>query len=116
MIYFQVMNFNTVLLPAASSTERLHALAEVEGFGTTDMGVPGQGPWTYRILQESSIEHELTRISNAKSFDAVDSLSFQPCAQNIFQNQDRHIVQQWELPGGQWLFACILDGPFLPLV
>lgn len=104
------MAFGTVFLPEASPTEHLHALEEVQDFATTDMGIPGQGPWTYRIVPAPSIDAELGRMSNAQSIGPVDSLSFQPCPPGVFQNEDRLIIQQWNLPGGQWSFTCILDG------
>ena len=36
-------------------------------------------------------------------------------------NEDRHVVQHWELPSGQWTFIGVFDGaydghPYLPAI
>ncbi|KAK7057310.1 PPM-type phosphatase domain-containing protein [Favolaschia claudopus] len=101
---------NVVSLPAASSSEHLLALAEVDDFGSTDMGYPGEGPWTFRILREPSLTAELTRAASPQSNRKVDSLTFQPCSPHIYQNQDRFIVEEWNLLGGTWQFNSVFDG------
>ncbi|KAF9007965.1 phosphatase 2C-like domain-containing protein [Cyathus striatus] len=92
------------------STENLRALAEVSHFGTTDMGLPGQGPWTYRILEEQELSTVLASKANAASYDSVDVVTLQPCPNHIFQSQDRFIVEKWDLPGGTWAFNGVFDG------
>ncbi|KAJ7782994.1 phosphatase 2C-like domain-containing protein [Mycena metata] len=101
-----------VSLPAASSTEHLQALSEVNHFATTDMGHPGEGPWTFRMLPEPSLTAELKRIARPQSNHSrkVDSLTFQPCSPHIYQNQDRFVVEEWNFPGGTWQFNSIFDG------
>ncbi|KAJ7124881.1 phosphatase 2C-like domain-containing protein [Mycena epipterygia] len=101
---------NIVSLPAASSSEHLLALAEVSHFGTTDMGHPGEGPWTFRILPEPFLTAELKRIACPQSTRKVDSLTFQPCSPHVYQNQDRFVVEEWILPGGTWQFNSVFDG------
>ncbi|KAJ7132885.1 phosphatase 2C-like domain-containing protein [Mycena crocata] len=104
------MRPNVVSLPAASSTEHLLALAEVSHFATTDMGHPGEGPWTFRMLPEPFLTAELKRIACPQSSRRVDSLSFQPCSPHVYQNQDRFVVEEWNFPGGAWQFNSIFDG------
>ncbi|KAJ7497155.1 phosphatase 2C-like domain-containing protein [Mycena latifolia] len=101
---------NIVSLPAASSSEHLLALAEVSHFGTTDMGHPGEGPWTFRMLPEPFLTAELNRLACPRSTRKVDSLTFQPCSPHIYQNQDRFVVEEWNFPGGTWQFNSIFDG------
>ncbi|KAJ7925153.1 phosphatase 2C-like domain-containing protein [Mycena leptocephala] len=104
------MHPNVVSLPAASSSEHLHALAEVDNFGTTDMGHPGEGPWTFRMLPEPFLTAELKRLASPQSNRKVDSLTFQPCSPHVYQNQDRFVVEEWNFPGGTWQFNSIFDG------
>ncbi|KAJ6499436.1 phosphatase 2C-like domain-containing protein [Mycena sanguinolenta] len=101
---------NIVSLDAASSSEHLLALADVEEFGSTDMGHPGAGPWTFRLLPEPFLTAELKRLASPQSNRKVDSLTFQPCSPHIYQNQDRFVVEEWHFPGGTWQFNSIFDG------
>lgn len=106
-----LMASNVISLPVASSSEHLQALAEVSNFGLTDMGYPGQGPWAYRILKEPSLMEELSRMSGAKTYGfGVDIVSLQPCPSHISQSQDRCVVEEWNLPGGKWIFNGVFDG------
>lgn len=102
------MKLQTITLAAASSLENLQALAEVQDFATTDTG------WTYRILPEPLLTAELARSSNALSGACFDSVTFQPCPYS--QNQDRHTMESWDLPGGTWTFIAIFDGIALKLL
>ncbi|KAF5386116.1 hypothetical protein D9615_002436 [Tricholomella constricta] len=105
------MATSVISLPTASSSENLHALAEVSDFGLTDMGYPGQGPWTYRILQDPSLTEELCRRSGARTYlFGVDVVSLQPCPSHISQSQDRYVVEEWDLPDGKWIFNGVFDG------
>ncbi|KAJ7713944.1 phosphatase 2C-like domain-containing protein [Mycena maculata] len=104
------MRPSVVSVPAASSSENLLALAEVSHFGKTDMGHPGEGPWTFRILPEPFLTAELKRIACPRSNRKVDSLTFQPCSPHVYQNQDRFVVEEWNFPGGTWQFNSIFDG------
>ncbi|KAJ6558594.1 phosphatase 2C-like domain-containing protein [Mycena vulgaris] len=101
---------NIVSLPAASDSEHRLALAEVSHFGTTDMGHPGEGPWTFRMLPEPLLTAELKRLACPRSTRKVDSLTFQPCSPHVYQNQDRFVVEEWNFPGGTWQFNSIFDG------
>ncbi|KAJ6475222.1 phosphatase 2C-like domain-containing protein [Mycena vitilis] len=100
---------NVVALPAASSSEHLIALAEVDHFETTDMGT-GEGPWTFRVLPEPFLTAELKRLACPQSSRKVDSLSFQPCPPHVHQNQDRFVVEEWNFSSGIWQFNSIFDG------
>ncbi|GLB37225.1 putative protein serine threonine phosphatase 2C [Lyophyllum shimeji] len=105
------MPSHIVSLPAATSSENLQALAEVSDFGLTDMGYQGQGPWAYRILREPLLTEELTRMSAAKAYPfGIDVVSLQPCPLHISRSQDRHVVEQWDLPNGKWIFNGVFDG------
>ncbi|KAJ7647470.1 phosphatase 2C-like domain-containing protein [Roridomyces roridus] len=99
-----------ISLPAASSSEHLLALDEVSHFSKTDMGQPGAGPWTFRILPEPFLSAELERVACPKSSRKVDSLTFQPCSPYVHRNQDRLVVEEWSFPGGTWQFNSVLDG------
>lgn len=65
------MGPDVISLPIATSSEHLEALAEVSNFGRTDMGYPGQGPWTYCILPETSLNEKIIDMSGAKSLPLV---------------------------------------------
>lgn len=106
------MSLNVVSLPAASSSEHLLALAEVDHFATTDMGHPGEGPWTFRMLREPILTAELKRLACPQSSRKVDSLTFQPCPPHVYQSQDRCVVEEWNFPGGTWQFCSVFDGEY----
>ncbi|KAH0589342.1 hypothetical protein H2248_005101 [Termitomyces sp. 'cryptogamus'] len=100
-----------ISLPISTSSEHLEALAEVSNFGRTDMGYPGQGPWTYCILPEESLDDKITGMSGAKSHPfGVDTVSLQPCLSYASRSQDRYITEEWDLPNGKWIFNVVLDG------
>ena len=97
------MSLQTISLASGSSFENERALAEVRDFTTTDTGL------TYRVLAEPLLSAELARSSNARSgVEFLDSITFQPCPYS--RNQDRHIIEAWDLPGGIWTFIAIFDG------
>ncbi|TFK44601.1 protein serine/threonine phosphatase 2C [Crucibulum laeve] len=100
----------TIFLPEGSPLENLQALAEVSGFGITDMGDAGEGPWTYRILPEPLLTAELARLSGASTRACVDITSLQPCPAHVATSQDRYVTQEWDIAGGIWLFNAVLDG------
>lgn len=104
---------NVVHLSPASPTADLRALEEVEGFASTDMGWGGEDTWTYRILTEEQITPELLRRSRHEIRGRVDCVTFQPCPSYEARSQDRYILQNWDLPGGQWTFSGIFDGKAL---
>jgi pyruvate dehydrogenase phosphatase len=106
---FPSSNF-VVNIPPASSSENLHALEEVRDFSTTDMGRGGRERWTYRILREPHLSAELARMSDAYSRRCVDSVTLQPSPLYHFRSQDRCILEEWDMPGGTWLFNAVLDG------
>ncbi|KZP34532.1 protein serine/threonine phosphatase 2C [Athelia psychrophila] len=97
------MNHSTISLVAGSSTERLQALAEVQ-----DFSVDPETGLTYRLLSEPSLTAELVRLATTKFDRLCDSVSLQPCLES--RNEDRCIIETWDLPGGQWSFSAILDG------
>ncbi|KZP34540.1 protein serine/threonine phosphatase 2C [Athelia psychrophila] len=72
------------------------------------MGFEGAGPWAYRKLSGTELTKELTRLANAQSIHGADVVSLQPCT--ISRSQDRFIVSQLDVPGGQWRFNGVFDG------
>ncbi|EGO00161.1 hypothetical protein SERLA73DRAFT_72899 [Serpula lacrymans var. lacrymans S7.3] len=102
--------YNVVSLPAATSSDNLNALEEVKDFLTTDLGRGGSERWTYRLLPEHSLNSEIERISTPQSHRSVDSVTFQPCTTYTARSQDRYSIEEWDLPGGNWLFTAIYDG------
>ncbi|KAF9451248.1 protein serine/threonine phosphatase 2C [Macrolepiota fuliginosa MF-IS2] len=77
----------------------------------TDMGWPEEDAlWKYSSLTEPLLTSELARLSFARSTSDTDSLSFQPCPNPASANQDRYVVQQWQLPDGLWSFRAVFDG------
>lgn len=99
-----------VRLSPASPSEGLRALEEVQNFATTDMGW-GAETWTYRILSDDQIVPELIQKSQScGSTEHVDYVSFQPCTSYEARSQDRLVVQNWDMPDGQWTFSGIFDG------
>ena len=67
-----------------------------EGFprGRTDLGWPGDGPFTYTILPEPFLSSELARLANSScehmsSGIRVDSVTYQPCLVEEERSQDR---------------------------
>ncbi|KAJ7594843.1 phosphatase 2C-like domain-containing protein [Mycena floridula] len=101
--------FNVISIPSANSSEELQALEEVSQFARTDMGT-GQGSWTYRRMQEPEISRELARMASATSLNGCHCITFQPCLPHVAENQDRYVVQTWNLPNGPWSFNLVLDG------
>lgn len=97
------MNPSTISLVAGSSAERLQALAEVQ-----DFSVDPETGLTYRLLSEPSLTAELVRLAATKFDGFCDSVSIQPCQES--RNEDRCIIETWDLPGGHWSFSAILDG------
>ncbi|KAG6862281.1 hypothetical protein C0995_015978 [Termitomyces sp. Mi166 len=105
------MGPDVISLPISTSSEYLEALAEVSDFGRTDMGYPGQGPWTYCILTKASLNEKITDMSGAKSYPfGVDAVSLQPCLSYACRSQDRYFTEEWDLPNGKWIFNAVLDG------
>ncbi|KAF9244851.1 phosphatase 2C-like domain-containing protein [Melanogaster broomeanus] len=104
------MVYDVISLSAATSTENLQALEEVKDFCTTDLGRGGKQRWTYHRLSESVIDNELQRLSDARSSNSVDSVTFQPYSEYTYLNQDRYSVEEWDLHGGAWQFNAVYDG------
>ena len=104
------MHHSVIQLQPATTADTRRALEEVKDFATTDMGRGGPHRWTYRILKEPELTHELTRISGATSKGRADIVSFQPCTSYDAKSQDRALVEQWQVAGRQWLFTAVLDG------
>ncbi|TFK75295.1 protein serine/threonine phosphatase 2C [Pluteus cervinus] len=108
--------FQIISLPDSNSTENLQALAEVSSFGRTDMGTPGEGPWTYRILEEPTLTAELQSVCDFRSIGGwADVASFQPCLSH--RSQDRFVVEEWFLPStppttgsNRWRLCAVFDG------
>lgn len=103
----------------------LHTFTMSAELGYTDMGFEGAGPWAYRKLSGTELTKELTRLANAQSIHGADvvcklslhqlsleclyiSSALQPCT--ISRSQDRFIVSQLDVPGGQWRFNGVFDG------
>ncbi|THH08388.1 hypothetical protein EW145_g2748 [Phellinidium pouzarii] len=101
---------NVVRLSPASPTADLRALQEVENFASTDMGWGGEDTWTYRVLTEEQINTELLRVCEHGTKGRVDYATFQPCTIYEARSQDRFVVQNWDMPGGQWAFSGVFDG------
>lgn len=91
----------------------------------TNMGYEGAGPWPYRKLSGSDLISELSRAANAQTVHGTDivcksflilripNLNFypkalQPCT--LSRSQDRFLVSQLDVPGGQWGFYGVFDG------
>jgi len=66
--------------------------------------------WYYTVLPEPYISSELHRLSYAASYDDSDIVSFQPCPNPEFANQDRYVLRNLPLPGGTWKLRAIFDG------
>ncbi|KAF9007959.1 protein serine threonine phosphatase 2C [Cyathus striatus] len=77
----------------------------------TNMGWPGEDAhWRYTHLTEPLISSELARLAAASTTGDTDSVSFQPCPDPDQSNQDRSIIQDWQLFGGTWSFRAVFDG------
>ncbi|THH08376.1 hypothetical protein EW145_g2739 [Phellinidium pouzarii] len=87
----------------------------------TDMGWIGEGPWTYRLLHEPYLSKEFDRQSSAQSYtiggdgeratsSKAYSVTIQPCPDPEQRSQDRHVVDSWEMSGGNWTFVGVFDG------
>lgn len=97
------------LLPATAHDKRA-ALEEVKDFSYTDMGYGGDMRWTYKVLCEPALSDELQRIARPQQMGSIDSVTFQPCQAYEQRSQDRHVVQRWRFPGGDWTFTAVFDG------
>jgi hypothetical protein len=78
----------------------------------TDMGWPGDQKWPYTILPRAAFDTEFARVARTQSFldGRADGVLFQP--DPVRKNQDRLVVHGWDMPGGQWTFAAVFDGPY----
>lgn len=77
----------------------------------TDMGWGEEDAlWFYTALPEPFLSNELARLSFAASYDDTDVVSFQPCPNPEFANQDRYVIRNLALPGGFWRLRAIFDG------
>lgn len=73
-------------------------------------GIIDPNPLCYSILCEPALTSELERLSAATSIGTTDCITLQPCLNPAKSNQDRYVVQDWELPGGKWQFTAVFDG------
>ena len=77
----------------------------------TDMDWGDEGAlWYYTVLPEPHLTSELHRLSRAASYDDTDIVSFQPCPNPEFANQDRYVIRNLPLPGGTWRLRAVFDG------
>ncbi|KAH8828415.1 phosphatase 2C-like domain-containing protein [Flagelloscypha sp. PMI_526] len=104
------MSHFVISIPSSTEEEHQLALDEVSHFSKTDLGRPGAGPWTCRLLDEPAITHTFDQLSHKYSFGKTDSVTFQPCSLDFWHSQDRVVVSPWNLPGGPWQFNAVFDG------
>jgi hypothetical protein len=77
----------------------------------TDMGWPDlDALWMYNVLPEPFLSSELSRLSSANSIGDTDVVTFQPCPNPKFLNEDRFVIEDWPLSNGTWSFRAIFDG------
>ena len=77
----------------------------------TDMGWPDlDALWMYSVLPEPFLSSELSRLSCANSIGDTDVVTFQPCPNPKFSNEDRFVVKDWLLHNGTWYFRAVFDG------
>jgi pyruvate dehydrogenase phosphatase len=77
----------------------------------TDMGWGEEGAlWYYTVLPEPYLSSELHRLSYPVSYDDSDIVTFQPCPNPEYANQDRYVLRDLPLPGGIWKLRAIFDG------
>ncbi|KAL0578837.1 hypothetical protein V5O48_003161 [Marasmius crinis-equi] len=77
----------------------------------TDMGQPGAGPWKYTLLSESHLSTEISRIA-VTAPGTAHVASFQPneAPTSGIGNQDRYVVEDWDIRGELWRFRAVFDG------
>ncbi|KIJ67667.1 hypothetical protein HYDPIDRAFT_107139 [Hydnomerulius pinastri MD-312] len=74
---------------------------------------PDGGGWQYELIPESDIDSELERLAFSKTIHNVSCATLQPFLSSLEEghgNQDRYVVEEWELPGGTWTFTAVFDG------
>ncbi|CAE6452165.1 hypothetical protein ACGC1H_002356 [Rhizoctonia solani] len=81
----------------------------------TNLSIEGHGsPWSFRLLSEPELTHELCRHANAKSSSAsglrVDSVWFQPAQGEQNASQDRIYAGPCKIKGEQWSLVGVFDG------
>jgi len=77
----------------------------------TDMGWGADaGPWSYRKLSGEALSSELARLAAAQTIHTTDCVTLQPSPNPENCSQDRFLVLQLDLPGGQWEFTGVFDG------
>ncbi|KAF8813609.1 protein serine/threonine phosphatase 2C [Phlegmacium glaucopus] len=77
----------------------------------TDMGWPDiNALWMYTVLPDPRLSSELSRLSFANTIGDTDVVTFQPCPNPEFSNQDRFVIKDWSLPNGTWSFRAVFDG------
>jgi hypothetical protein len=73
----------------------------------------GYGPWRYQVSpSEEEVTEKLSLFADPET-DAtarVNSATFQPCLNENHRNQDRRVVQSWNMRNGRWTFVGIFDG------
>ncbi|KJA27787.1 hypothetical protein HYPSUDRAFT_62824 [Hypholoma sublateritium FD-334 SS-4] len=78
---------------------------------TTDMGWPEEEAlWWYTPLSEPLLSSELARLADARTHGDTDSVTFQPCPNPEEASQDRFVIADWSLTGGNWAFRAVFDG------
>ncbi|KAK7034763.1 hypothetical protein VNI00_012170 [Paramarasmius palmivorus] len=78
----------------------------------TDMGWSGKGPWKYTLLSEPQLSAEASRVANGYAKGLLHTVTFQPnqAPSNRIGNQDRYVVEDWEITGQVWKFRAVFDG------
>lgn len=73
----------------------------------------GYGPWRFQVFpSEEDVIEKFKLFANPET-DAtarVTSATFQPCLNEAYDNQDRRVVQNWDMRNGRWTFVGIFDG------
>lgn len=62
----------------------------------------------FEALSEPALTLELMRLSSPIVIGKTDCVTIQPCSS--YNNEDRYIVQDFELTNGKWHFAAVFDG------
>lgn len=69
--------------------------------------------WWYTPLPEPLLSSELSRLADARTHGDTDSVTFQPCPNPEEASQDRFVIADWSLTGGNWAFRAVFDGQSL---
>ena len=70
----------------------------------------GVQPESAQNVSVKQLRSELARVSAATVMCGAHTIAFHPSCRPEYRIEDRHLVEDWELPSGTWKFVGVFDG------